>query len=310
MHRHLYSLKKPCPGSLNDMVLTESIKQHVLNNRVYRVKDDAKVTNQTINNTQTINNYISGLDTLEKLKQFTTYKNKEITDIQTKINVMYDDEKEKFINDSFSEPQRYDHTHFLDMIHNVTRAKQRDMDDFCDIYKKDDDRVYMATGTNWEDFNSYSGIKIMVEHIVEYCLEYYEVYLIRKLEGAGINLQERALLRESLDEYYSFIASFGLSPKITGRADAQILYNEDDDRYTDDVDRSDPDAHRVVDRYSHTFNKIREGLNDVKKKAMVKNVVDVIKTTTKTNLRELNNRIMGLLNVDEGFKQAMLELNP
>jgi hypothetical protein len=309
MRQHLYLLVKVCPGTKIDILFTDAIKDCVLTNRVYHIKDDAKITNQIINNTQNIINYISNLDTLEKLKQFTSYKNKEIIDIQTKINDMFDDDKDKFINDSFTEPQRYDHTHFLDMIHNVTKAKQRDMDDFCVFYNKNDDRVYMATGTDWENFNSYSGIKIMVEHIIEYCLEYYEVYLIRKIEGTCIKIQEHSLLRESLNEYYAFIASFGMSPIITGKADAQILYNDDDERYTNDIDRNNPDAFRIVDRYSIIFNKIREGLNDVKKKAMVKNVADVIKTTTKTNLRELNNRIMSLLNIDEEFKKVMLEIN-
>jgi len=61
---------------------------------------------------------------------------------------------------------------------------------------------------------------------------------------------------------------------------------------------------QVLRRFSPVFEQVSAGLS------MVKNVIDVIKTTTKTNMRELNKRIMGLLNIDEGFKQAMLELNP
>jgi hypothetical protein len=44
MHRHLYSLLKQCPQTENEVVLSDDIKQHILDNKVYKFsKPDGNV---------------------------------------------------------------------------------------------------------------------------------------------------------------------------------------------------------------------------------------------------------------------------
>ena len=228
----------------------------------------------------------------------------ELTGLEDKIEELYEDEVERLRTDN-RPCGKYSQEDFLDMIHNVTKSKEQNMDDFSVVYNKEEDRMYFAAGGKWEDYQCYVGVKYMIENIIDYFLQNYEVYLIRKMESTHC-IQEKGSLAESLDTYYSFIASFGISPYIHNRADAQILYNEDDARYTDVVDRNDSDAFAVVDRYLKTYAHMKSALTDLEKKHNIKSVVDIIKTANKTNIRELNKRIMSILHVDEEFKQALM----
>lgn len=42
MSKHLYGIQKPCPAASNDIDLTPEIKEHILNNRVYRPHKQSK----------------------------------------------------------------------------------------------------------------------------------------------------------------------------------------------------------------------------------------------------------------------------
>jgi len=297
-------MKKPCPATRNDIVLTDAIKEHIMNNRIYIIKDEAKITNQIINNTQNITNYIAGLDTLEKLKQLTHYKNTDITMFEDKIEELYEDEVERLKSDN-KPIGSYSQEDFLNMIHNVTKSKAQNMDDFSVVYNKEEDRMYFAAGGEWEDYQCYVGVKFMIENIIDYFLHNYEIYLIRKINDAR-TVPDKSALTESLETYYSFISSFGILPFVHNKSDAQIMYNEDDPRYTDEIDRNDIESHIIVDRHNNQYNRLKAFLTETQKKNNVKSVVDIIKTANKTNIRELNKRIMGILHVDEAFKQALM----
>jgi len=292
MKRHLTTLKHPCPPICLKIELTDEIKETVLTDRFYRPPTQPTVA-QTINNNQTINNYIAGLDVFTKLKELSTFRNKPILDFESKIEELYEDDVERFQNDDFKGTVHYQKDHFIDMIHNMTRSKDQDMDDMCVLYNRDDDRVYFSAGNGrWDDYMCDPGIRYLVDTLVSYNLENYEVYLIRKLE-------ERATLGElstSLEDYYRFISVFGVLPWVHNKGDAELL---DDDSLEDN---------EIASKYVRMYDRVKGDLTDAQRKVTARAVVDVIKTTTKTNMRELNKRIMGLLNVDEGFKQAVLQL--
>lgn len=48
MKHHFYKKLRPCPGSINDIVLTDEIKQSILDNRVYHLPKE-KPENNVIN---------------------------------------------------------------------------------------------------------------------------------------------------------------------------------------------------------------------------------------------------------------------
>lgn len=67
MKKHLFDNKNECQGVLNDVFLTDEIKNLIIKNRIYKIekKDDYresnsnKILNQTINQYNTINNMIT-----------------------------------------------------------------------------------------------------------------------------------------------------------------------------------------------------------------------------------------------------------
>lgn len=64
MRIHLFVNKKKCPGTKNVMDLTDEIKNIILENRVYNLPKEihTPTINNTINNFNTMNNYINNLD--------------------------------------------------------------------------------------------------------------------------------------------------------------------------------------------------------------------------------------------------------
>lgn len=292
MRRHLTTLKHPCPPTCLKIDLTDEIKETVLTDRFYKPPALPTIT-QTINNNQTINNYIAGLDVITKLHELTAFKQKPLLDFETKVEELYEDNVQRFQNDAFKGPVRYEKHHFMDMIHEVARSKSKDMDDLSVFYNRDDDRLYFAAGEGrWDDYMSDPGLRYLIDTVVSYNLEQYEAYLIRKLETRA----SFGEFKSSLEDYYAFIAAFAIDPWARHKSDADILGSRSHEGFD------------IAGRYVTLYARVREDLTDVQRKTTVRSVMDVIKTASKTNIRELNKRIMGILNIDDGFKQAMLQL--
>jgi len=287
-------MKRVCPPLVRDIVLTEDIKEAVLRARIYKVKDEAKITTQTINNNHTIHNYIAGLDVVAKINELSNFRNKPLLGFETKVEELYEGDVERYQTDSFKGVVRYEKQHFMNMIHEVTRSRNNDMDDLSVFYNREDDRIYFAAGEGrWDDYMCDPGIHYLIDTLVSYNLEEYEAYLIRKLESRS-TLGE---FKSSLEDYYGFIAVFDVDPWVRNKSDADLM---DSVRF---------EGNEIACSYMDIYKRVKEGLTDIQRKTTARMVIDVIKTTTKTNVRELNKRIMSILNLDDGFKRAMLQLS-
>ena len=51
MNLHLYKKKKPCPATVNNIELTDEIKEYILNNRVYKIPEPDEVTSDEVKKT-------------------------------------------------------------------------------------------------------------------------------------------------------------------------------------------------------------------------------------------------------------------
>jgi len=299
---HLYGLKKQCPGVESLIVLTDEIKECVLNNRVYKIIPVETTPTQIIQNNQTINNYIANMDTLTKLQHLVQHRNLEILDFETKVENRYKNDARRFQQNMFRGNVDYRENHFMDMISEVTAAKE--IENFSILYDKDNDRVHFSTGGGeWETKMKKTGICYIVETIVSYCLEYYEIYLCRKVVSAK---SDRPSLLESLESYYRFISTFNIEPYVKGKQDAQILYDENDENYDQGASRGDIEAHRLVDEYMALYMKAKNELSDTQRRATIKEVLEILKSNTKTNIRELNKRIMDIIRIDDDFRNIII----
>lgn len=306
MRRHLYNLVKPCPGSTLSIELTTDIKEIVLKDRVYNppVIEKPCTIIQTINQNNTIYNYISNIDMFVKLNKLAEHQNIEIEDFESSVDDIYKRDAHRFLNGGFRGNVEYNEDHFLNMISNVTESTG-DLKSMNVLYDHKTDNFHFAIGSgNWDKYRRKTGLVYLIETIVYACLERYEVYLIRKLHNARI--VEKPTFEHCLDVYYRFISTFDIKPYVHGKEDSQILYNEEDTNYCTSSNRGDVEAHRLVDACYTRYNRIREEHTDVEKKNTIKEVFDIVKQNSKTSIQELNKMILQVLHVDKEFEKSLI----
>jgi len=311
---HFTKLKKPCVA-VNPITLTPDIIEYVYANRVYNLVAPPPPPPQTINNiinqNNYISNYIANMDVFTKLNQLLQYKNVELQDFESLVESTYEKEAHKFKKDLYRGDVQYDQNHFLEMIHKVTRAEKPNLSDLSVMYNKDEDRIYLSTGSgNWDNLQRDRGVEYIVDTIASYYLEYYEIYLIRKIESSKVTPVQKMALQTCLDEYYKFISTFKVSPFVRNKQDRDIFANdersdEDDDDNQENI--ADVDSHRLVDKYNTLYQTASNATTDAQKKHILKSVVEVIKTSTKTNIRDLNKQIMSIIHMDEEFKTQVMQ---
>ena len=215
------------------------------------------------------------------------------------VEEKYEKLSDKFLHNRFrgKKPVMYDNARLLEFVHDVTLANKEHLTDITVYIHKTNGRIYISNGGGeWEDFSKENGVCYVVDMIVQYLLEAYEVYMIRKLEGGDTPLIEKAELRTCLDEYYRFISSFKLKPFVHGKTDSDVMYNKDE------ASVSEAESHVIVDKYNTIFMKASDVMTPAKRRAMQKSVLDVITSTSNTNILELNNRIKAIIKMDACFK--------
>ena len=102
MYNH-FKRKKPCPTVTNDIELTNKIKEKIMSGRIYIIPKEKKEPTiiQTINNNNTLNNFIGNMDTFEKLGKFMTYKQLETKSLEDDIEQTFGNRIDNMKGDRF-----------------------------------------------------------------------------------------------------------------------------------------------------------------------------------------------------------------
>jgi len=314
MRTHFHKVQKVCPGSVKDIELTEEIKEHVLNNRVFHIPvDPSKVTNNVINNYNTMNNFVANMDAVEKIMHLASYKQLELVDFETKVEEEYQRNVKRLEKDSFKYGFTLKHQDFMQIIDTLTkviRGNQRDefIEQLSFIYdsKRKRIRVYNSSD-KWEEVLVTTGLAYLVNTISGYYLEAYEIYLIRKICSNKSSITEVTFLQKCIEDYYRFISCFDVDPYVKGKHDAQVLYNKDDPQYDEEPADGDVSAHQIVDRFNKLYYTIYDDLTNAQKKTVHKEVLDIIKSNSENSVAEIDKDIIGLINIDEDFKKELMD---
>jgi len=307
------TVKRPCQGIANVLELTEEIKQHVLDHRRYVLETpeaQQRITNQTINYNNTINNFISNLDFVEKVNHLAEHKHIEILDFETKVEELYQTQVERLEKDDFKEGFQLDQSHFNEIIDTLTKAIRGDrreefIQDMNFIYDWKRQRIRVF-GARWEEHLIQQGLTYLVDTIASYYLETYEVYLIRKLIDLKTSIKSRQKYMESLTQYYLFLASFDVMPYVDGKYDNRVIYNRGDPEYDVAPESCDFEAHRIVDQYLHLYNETKSNMTIAQRRKIQSEVSNIIKSNTRNNITELDKDILGIMNIDNEFKNKLL----
>jgi hypothetical protein len=311
MHHHLFKLKKQCPASKRKLELTDEIKKCVIDNRTYIIEDPIKIQNQTINNYNTINNVVANMDVLEKLQSLTSYKQIEVLDFESKVEDTFLHTVKRLQHDKYKHGFRLSDNDFLDIINTLTMAirgpqKDKFLEFLSFMYDNKRKRIKVYASDKWEEYLVDKGLTYLVNTIADCYLASYECYLIRKIVALETEApHESQVLLSCLEEYYMFIASFEVDPYVRGKHDNMILHNEQDATYHMQPRPDDADAYAIVDRFTQAYQRIDDGITKANKKVVHKKVLDVLKTNATENVEELDKEVIGLIRMDEAFKEYL-----
>ena len=168
MFKHLYKLKKTCPGQESLIELTEEVKQSILNNRVY-IPEKVHQPNTVINNYNNVNNFIAGLDVLEKLSKYMKHKNTGLIGFEQAIEDKYSRTVRKLEDDSWKYGFELKRDDLLDIIDQISKVELtvdsvKTFEDLNIYYDKNADKLKIYDG-EWEEMLTNKGIKKIVEVI-------------------------------------------------------------------------------------------------------------------------------------------------
>jgi hypothetical protein len=270
-----------------------------MTNRIYIIeKLDIPSSNQIINNTinqyNTINNFVSSMDTIEKLTKYTDFKKINIIGFDQSIEDKFTKTAKRLENNEYKYGFHLKSDDFLDIINDISMVcNAKSVEEFNMHYDNRFNRIKIFEEGTWEEFLLCHGVKRILGTVQEHFLNFYELYLVRNIiESANYKKQE---WRELLDEYYKFIGCFDVEPSIKGKSDNEIMGIGSEDSY------------EISDTYMKMYQKIQDGTTRLEVKNTKKEVVDVIKRNTIRNVDEMNKKVVELFNMDEDFKKTLLQ---
>jgi len=292
MYTHLYKLKNLCPSSRNDVNITSEIKEYILANRVYyhKVSTTEPTISHTINVYNQMNNFISKMDTLEKVSKYTQYKNVELLGIDDHIESMYEAHVTKLDDDTFKEFY-LDQTSIIDIIDTITTCTKTETLNI--IHDGPTNKLKIYNNGVWESVIFEKGVVMLVSKVQSCYLDYYERYLLRRWYYGTI--YQKQLVKERLQDYYKFLVCFELKPFVQGQCDCDIL------------DHSNLKTNDLEEYYYIIYQQMEVNIKHCEVNKIRKCVYDVVKTNNRSNIIDLNNKMMDLFRVDESFKEFVLE---
>lgn len=295
MFNHFFKKKKNCPQTLNVIELTDDIKQYILDNRIYRMpsSNPTQVINQTINNYNTMNNFIAGMDAVDKLSKYLDHKNIKPVDFEQSIDERYTKIAEKLDNDCFKYGYELKKNDFLELINENSELRNEQLEAFNLMYDFKGNKLKIYDNGEWDTSLVPQGIQHVITVIKDYLLNSYEAFLVRTMFKTS-SVITRQQQQELLEEYYEFLCCFDILPFVKDVTDADLMGN-------------DSNEYNISDQCYAIYKRIKNEISNSKVNKVRKEVLDILKRNTMKNIEEVNKRIFELFNMDSEFKTKILQ---
>lgn len=316
MKRHLYQLQVPCYSSKSSLLLSESIKLCVLNNKIYQPVIDGvsgiettvniqqnadaiininnmQISNQTnsqINNFYTINNLITKTDPLTNLKSILDYTKDELEDLDTTIELKYLRKTNQLKSDQTKYIQVLRNDDLLECISKATRISKPSQFNF--LYDKDVIKIYQEG--EWEEYIESIGINKIIEIIQYNYFNDYELYLLRKIHQPLCN--NKLISTEHLEIYYKFLAVFEILPHVIGFTD----------QYIAGYQIKPNDEHSIEKYATKKYYNLKKTLKYREIKETKNTVLKLIKNNNTRNIKDINLALLEILQVDSTYKEVVV----
>lgn len=302
MRKHFFLKKKTCPAQENDLELTQEIKELVIQNRLY-ILPKQSTTNTIINNYNSINNFIAGMDAIEKLEKYRKYMNIELIGFEQSIEDRYSKSAKRLENGTIKYGYELDKDDLLDIIDQVSKVNFKNQvktfEDLNILYDKNADKLKIFDG-EWEEMLLNKGIKKILQTIQSYYWDSYECFLLKKMYDSKTDIFNNQRLKELLIEYYKFIGCFDVEPYIKNKEDQEILGYIHDKK----------NIYSISDEYYVIYIKVRDNIKKSEINNVKKAVLDIIRKNSDRNINGLNKKVYELFNVDKAFKDNIILISP
>lgn len=310
MRKHLYKRVKPCPTNINDIELTEEIKQHILDFCVYHIKKEEpifKTTNFNISTYNTLNNFVRGLDIMTKVEHVSLKENENVTAFDESLDQKYKSQI-RYLEQNLDKGQQLvkkdDYINIFDEVTNMSNAKS--IKNFNILYDDKKDVFLMYNDGTWNEYRIQKFVETVTLYIKDYYWSAYETYLIRRIMNSD-DCMKRVKTREILEVYYTILASLDIPPFVENSNDNKIKFTPDDDEYWIEPDKFADHHFEIVEEYYNLYTKIKNNLSLAQKQKLLKELVDIAKRNSRNNCFALNKLVMMMINNDSAFKQKLIE---
>lgn len=296
MEKHL-NRKRLCPGGQSNLEITDHIKQIILKERIYHIPKPSKqqVSNNVVNyNYNNVMNLMStSLTPIEMVKSFNTYNKIDVIDVDDYLEDKFCDITSSLENPDFSLELKIDD--LLSVIEDITSSKKL-LEELNILYDSKLDQINLKEDSEWKPSIVNLGLKILMEKLQDYYLDYYECSVITKIVNHSneFNKQQN---RELLDEYYKFIAAFDLPPYVKGRSDEYIVRSIQSAQ-------SRIVSKEFMDRYLHVKSKLKP----LDRRSIQKGVLDILKRNSTLSINNIRSRISDMFCNDIVFQDFMKEI--
>ena len=293
MYKHLYEKKKCCQGIVSPIDLTDDVKEQIILNRKYHpptqpINYETQSTNpsttniyQNITNYNQMNNIISKIDAIDKFTKYMTHRGESMLDFEDHIAQTYQTTIERLDNDDYRDFIMSMKT-FYEIVDTLTTCEN--IEKLNVLYDDHSHRIRFVEIGTWKSKMFELGVDEIISKIQCGYLDYYEEYLLRKLKTANMYMNQ--VIKERLNGYYRFLVCFDLDPRIK------------DMSYLDDS--------RMESVYD-IYRQIKNDLRKTEETRTRRDITNIIRRNCKASILDLNKKIMELIQVDEPFKQHVLE---
>lgn len=288
MRKHLYSRNTVCQGLLDpSILLDDTMKEHIMNNRIYHKPKEEKPTT-IINNYNQINNLVQQMDAIDKIQYCNDYNKKELIDFEDAMEDKYTPTATKLNEDKLKGFQLV-WGNLLEMIDDAL-FYGKNVDKFNFLYDVNSNKIKVYCGGEWKSMLFEIGVQFMLSVVQSFYLNSYECYVIRNIESnSQNNFHAKAEYRDRLVDYYKFLVCFDIKPFSSAHHDLENLLEED-----------------MAEKYYNLFLKTKEGVTARMCQQVQRKVYSIIKEANKTNIQDLNKSIMEIIKVDTEFKTKFL----
>jgi hypothetical protein len=221
------------------------------------------------------------MDVIDKLSKYVSHIGEELLDFEDHVSQIYQTTIDKLDNDIFKDFSMSQKT-FLEIVDMLTTCES--IEKLNVLYDEQSEKIRFVEFGTWRSKMLESGVDEIICKIQSGYLDYYEDYLLRRCESAdAYSLQ---IIKERLEDYYKFLVCFDLDPCVK------------DMKYLEDT---------KSEAIYNMYRRIRTELRKIDETKVRREVTRIIRRNCKANIIELNKKIMDLIQVDEGFKQHVLD---